>query len=151
MTGSDQISAGREAAMSCRHATYPDERQRAGYLAMGLLLVAAALVGSHVRLMPSALFVFVALLCFLQLSSKALCWLETNRITRRLIDTWRRLGTWPRLFRLYLLAVPAVICLAALAFGPRALCLEFVINGILCAGLLLFVGPQRRQAKHLTK
>lgn len=127
---------------------YPDERQRAGYLALGLLLIAAALVGLQVRLMPSALFVFGASLCFVQLSPKALDWLETNRITRRLIGAWRRLNAWPRLYRVYLLAVFCGVCLAVITLSPHALFLEFAINGIVCAGLLLFVGPQRHQLKH---
>lgn len=151
MTVSEVASESGRATPSSRQSIYPDERQRAGYLALGLLLIAAALVGCQVRLMPSALFVFGALLCFVQLSSKALCWLETNRITRRLIGAWRRLNAWPRLYRVYLLAVFAVVCLATLMFVPRALCLEFAINGIFCAGLLLFVGPQRRQLKHVSE
>lgn len=127
---------------------YPDERQRAGYLALGLLLIAAALVGFQVRLMPSALFVFGASLCFVQLSPKALDWLETSRITRRLIGAWCRLNAWPRLYRVFMLAVFCGICLGVLKFSPHALCLEFAINGIACAILLLFVGPQRHQLKH---
>lgn len=151
MTVSDINSVDGRTAPNSRSRAYPDERQRAGYLALGLLLIAAALVGCQVRLMPSALFVFGALLCFVQLSPKALCWLETNRITRRVMGAWRRLNAWPRLYRIYLLAIFAVICLTMLMFVPQALCLEFAIHGILCAGLLLFVGPQSRQLKHVSE
>ncbi|KAA9368642.1 DUF454 family protein [Ochrobactrum quorumnocens] len=150
MTASDINSVDGRTAPNSRSRAYPDERQRAGYLALGLL-IAAALVGCQVRLMPSALFVFGALLCFVQLSPKALCWLETNGITRRVMAAWRRLNAWPRLYRIYLLAILAVVCLTMLTFVPQALCLEFAINGILCAGLLLFVGPQSRQLKHVSE
>ncbi|WP_266064650.1 DUF454 family protein [Brucella intermedia] len=126
-------------------ARYPDERQRAGYLALGFLLSAAALVGLQVRLMPSALFGFCALLCFIQLSSRALQWFESNSIARLTLSLWRRLGAFPRLFRLSILAVIVMLCIVVLALGSRPFWhFEMAINMLLCAGLLLFVGPQQR-------
>lgn len=126
-------------------APYPDERQRAGYLALGFLLSGAALVGLQVRLMPSALFGFCALLCFIQLSSRALHWLESNRIARRTLSHWRRLGAFPRLFRLSVLALIVMLCIVALAVGSRLFWhFEMAINMLFCTGLMLFVGPQQR-------
>jgi hypothetical protein len=70
---------------------YPDERQRAGYLSLGFMLGAASLVGLQVPLMPSTLFAFCALLCLIQLSSRALHWFETNGVARHALSLWRRL------------------------------------------------------------
>ncbi|MDH7785881.1 uncharacterized membrane protein YbaN (DUF454 family) [Ochrobactrum sp. 19YEA23] len=124
---------------------YPDERQRAGYLSLGFMLSAASLVGLQVRLMPSTLFAFCALLCLIQLSSRALRWFETNGVARHTLSLWRRLGAFPRLFRLAIFVLVTVLCTVVLVLGPRPLWhFEMTINALLFAGLLLFVGPQRR-------
>jgi len=126
---------------------YPDERQRAGYLSLGFMLSAASLVGLQVPLMPSTLFAFCALLCLIQLSSRALRWFETNGVARHALSLWRRLGAFPRFIRLAMFALVAMLCVVTLALGPRPFWhFEMTINALLFAGLLLFVGPQRRAA-----
>lgn len=143
MTVSNLTTANNGAA----HFAYPDERQRAGYLALGLLLVVAALIGLKIPMMPSALFIFGAALCFVQLSSSILGWLETNRSTRLVIDAWRALGALSFLFRLCLLSLVTAIGLGAVVLNPHLFGVELAINAMLFAGLMLFVGPQYREVK----
>ncbi len=127
---------------SVPQSTYPNDRQRAGYLSLGLLSVVAALIGQRLPLMPSAIFAFYALLCFLQLSPKILAWVRATSITRRIMNAWKALNALPSAFRCSLLAIVVLICLTGLAFDPRMAGLELSINGLLCAGLLLFMGPR---------
>jgi len=138
MTVSDLRTANNEVAQF----SYPDERQRAGYIALGLLLVVAALIGLKIPMMPSAQFVFGAALCFVQLSSGILGWLETNRSTRPVIEAWRILSALSFLFRLCLLGLVAAIGFGAVVVNPQFFGAELAINAMLFAGLMLFVGPQ---------
>jgi len=133
------------AARSVSLSAYPDEGQRAGYLALGLLLVLAALIGLQLFLMPSALFAFCATLCFVQLSPKTLRWFQTTRSMRRIIQAWRATNAVPVVFRCALLSLIVLICLVGLAFEPHLLALELVINVLFCAVVLLFMGPQDRR------
>lgn len=84
---------------SVPQSAYPNDRQRAGYLSLGLLSVVAALIGQRLSLMPSAFFAFCALLCFLQLSPKILAWLRATNTTRRIMDAWKALNAFSSVFR----------------------------------------------------
>ncbi|MCL8000324.1 DUF454 family protein [Brucella sp. 21LCYQ03] len=130
---------------------YPDECQRAGYLALGLLLVVAALIGHKLPLMPSTFFAFCAMLCFMQLSPQILHWLQTNKSMVCVIDVWRALNNLPLTFRCCLLVFVVVIILLGLVVEPSMTALELVINGFLCSLLLIFMGPQRREMKFDTE
>lgn len=130
---------------------YPNDRQRAGYLSLGLLSVVAALIGQRLSLMPSAIFAFCALLCFLQLSPKILAWLRATNTTRRIVNAWKALNALSSVFRCSLLAIVILTCLAGLAFEPRMAVLELSINVVLCAVLLLFMGPQDSNIRYDTE
>lgn len=147
MVISDLSAVDRDVPLSA----YPDERQRAGYLTLGLLLVVAALIGLQLSVIPSSLFAFCATLCFVQLSPKILRWIQATRSTRRIIQAWRATNAVPAIFRCGLLSMVVLICLVGLAFEPRLLALELAINVLLCAVVLLFMGPHDRKMTYDTE
>lgn len=122
-----------------------DEGQRAGYLALGLLLIAAAAIGVRVPLMPVSVFLFGAALCFLQLSARALQFVESHRVTGAAVSLWCRIGGLPRGLRLALLVIVGLAVTSLLLAVPRSVPMrELTIDVLLSAGLILFVGPRRR-------
>lgn len=120
-----------------------DEGRRAGFLALGMLLIAAAVISIRVPLMPTAVFIFGTALCFLQLSRRGLSYVENNRVTKTVLSVWHAIGAMPRGIRVALLLAIGLVSVATVALLPRSVFLgELVINLMMMAGLILFVGPK---------
>lgn len=129
-----------------------DEGRRAGFLALGMLLIAAAVISIRVPLMPTAVFIFGTALCLLQLSPRGLAFIENNRLTKIVLTAWQAIGGMPRGLRAGLLLVVGLVSVAVVALMPGFSILgELVINLLLMAGLVLFVGPKPQDCTALSK
>ncbi len=125
-----------------------DEGRRAGFLALGMLLIAVAVIATRVPLMPMAVFLSAAALCLLQLSQRALRFVEEYSLTRAILACWSAIGGLSRGLRAVLLLIIGLIALALLLMRPHSTLLyDLLINLFFGAALILFAGPGRGREK----
>lgn len=129
-----------------------DEGRRAGFLALGMLLIAAAVISIRVPLMPTAVFLFGAALCFLQLSPRGRAFIENNRGTRVMLSAWQAVGGMPRGLRVALLLIVGLVWVTVVALMPSSTILgELVNNLLLMAGLIVLLGAKPPDRTALSK
>jgi len=133
----------------CVGRDHDEEAQRAGFIALGMAFLAAAIVSVRVPVPLTVALMFGAVLCFLQLSVTTRRWIGMNWLTRAGLTFRCWMTRLPFGLRVSLLVTYTLAGLALLLTAPFAPPLgKFVANVLMCVGLILLVGPKAGENKN---
>ena len=111
---------------------------RAGYLALGLIMLALGIVGAFLPLMPTTIFLILAAWCFGRSSPRLERWLLEHPRFGPVLRAWRQHGAIPRRakwlaatgmaagYAIFLLTVEPPVWLAALVAAALIGCTAWI-------------------------
>lgn len=125
------------------HTIHDEEAQRAGLIALGMTFLGVAVISIRLPVTPTAAFVFGALLCLAQLSTWLKRRIDVNPLTRACLELWRQVMSLSLGLRVSILVVLVTTSVVLwLAASPSFVLGELIINVLLSAEMMLFVGPK---------